>query len=817
MTRRPLVWLAVVFLLGTLFGLKHQIPVVLAAGILWALLAASAFSGAWTGRLWALILIPLVFAAGHFRADTMQRQREELLARLVEEEPAVLRGTIVKKEKQKEELVCQLENVRIQTDRSLPSFQCGKIRLILSSDLYPTGTTLIIKTKINKFKKARNEGAFDACSFYQSQGFWLQAREPQQIQKAIPEKGLRQWKYRLSEELYRLRTVLSENLRKLMDGENAGVLTGMLLGDKSRMDEETRSAYRNAGISHVLAISALHVSIFAMGLYRFLRRRGKSFLTAGILSGMLVECYGIMTGYSVSTGRAIAMFVILTGAHVLGRTYDMLSALGCWVLLALWENPFLTGYAGFVFSVTAVLGIGVTVRILEEYRKNREVSDRERRRKQEEENKGVRELIVRMFRHAWEALLGGAGISLTTLPLVAYYYYEIPTYAVFLNLLVIPLMKMVLVSGAAGALLGGFFVWAGKIAVFPADCVLTLYRRLCDGSLALPGSKVIVGIPGTTELLVYYGILAAGLFFLWRRNERNRFREGGKEGEKEQESRRRGKKRVAIAGAAAAGAMIAVLYAPAELRKEVDFLDVGQGLGVYFATEDDHSIFIDGGSTSEKNVGTYEILPFLKSRGIRKIDFWCISHGDQDHVNGAEEVFATGYPVDHLVLAEAMPHDEAYRKLVGCAKKNGSRILYMRSGQSLRFGKERLDCIFPGTSRERVTDDPNKNCLVLCFRGENGSVLFPGDISEEEEKMICEKKKIGRVDLLAAAHHGSRYSNSEEFLRRIRPGGCVISCGRKNRYGHPGKEALEHMKAVGALIYDTRKKGEVRIKLHKKR
>ena len=130
-----------------------------------------------------------------------------------------------------------------------------------------------------------------------------------------------------------------------------------------------------------------------------------------------------------------------------------------------------------------------------------------------------------------------------------------------------------------------------------------------------------------------------------------------------------------------------LLPAPAQSSWEADLLDVGQGDGIYLALGDGTSAFIDGGSSDVSKVGTYRILPFLKYRGIRQIDYWFVSHCDADHINGLSEAVQEGYPIRNLVVSKYMPDDAAWKKLKTLVKKRGIPILYMKPGDTIRGRK----------------------------------------------------------------------------------------------------------------------------------
>ena len=120
------------------------------------------------------------------------------------------------------------------------------------------------------------------------------------------------------------------------------------VGEKNLLDAEVKQMYQKAGISHVLAISGLHISVIGMGLYKLLRKIKCSFLTSGVIAGTVIGGYGMMSGLGTSTIRAVLMFFVLLFGQWIGRSYDTLSALGLSAIVILLDNPYLLWYAGFL-------------------------------------------------------------------------------------------------------------------------------------------------------------------------------------------------------------------------------------------------------------------------------------------------------------------------------------------------------------------------------------------------------------------------------------------------------------------------------------
>lgn len=289
---------------------------------------------------------------------------------------------------------------------------------------------------------------------------------------------------------------------------------------------------------------------------------------------------------------------------------------------------------------------------------------------------------------------------------------------------------------------------------------------------------------------------------------------------------------------AAVFCLFVILFFPVSRGFEIDILDVGQGDAAFLRTEDGHTVFVDGGSSSVNQVGIYRILPFLKYNGVKQIDFWIVSHTDEDHILGLREILTEGYPIGRLVFAKGMVQDEVYRELIELAEENGTQILYLTGGDILHLGTANIHVLYPwnqngmavtGGQSDAVEKgaqeiDKNASSLVFLYEEDDFSAVFTGDIGSEQEQELCEVLReaygTGRIadkslELYKAAHHGSKYSNSGEWLSLLEPQVSVVSCAKKNSYGHPAEEAVWHMQEAGSEVFYTMESGQIRLIMHK--
>lgn len=489
---------------------------------------------------------------------------------------------------------------------------------------------------------AANPGQFDLRQYYKSLGYLYYIEEPEVISVAG---GKNRIVYRLDS----LKTSLKAVYRKCCTATDAGVYAAMVTGDRSDMDSTISELFSAAGIGHILAISGLHISLIGMGLYKLLRRIGFLCPMSAIISGIFVVLFGVMTGNSVSATRAIVMFVCAVNAQVLGRRYDILSAVSLSAIILILKNPYVIANSGFLLSFMAIAGVAV---------------------------------VTDGFSVKWlKWLTGPAAIQLATLPIILWFYYEVPVYSVFLNLIVVPLMSLIMISALGCGLLGFISIPAGCFFAGAGHYILILFRYGSELMLSLPGSVFVAGRPELWQVMVYYILL-----FLFSQRKRvvvwiekravrrcgeaecevKKHREVGREAVKcgarkcearkcEAEKPEAGKCVMCADIFLRSLLVIAVIILLTRGRSglEVTFLDVGQGDAIFISLPNGGNVFIDGGSTSSKNIYEKVIEPFLKYKGVRRLDFLFLTHSDADHENGwAQALSGNAYIPDiyNLVL-----------------------------------------------------------------------------------------------------------------------------------------------------------------------
>jgi DNA internalization competence protein ComEC/Rec2-like protein len=659
----------------------------------------------------------------------------------------------------------------------------------LSRILY--GRKISCTGSFEAFEGELNPGQFDANAYYKNEGYTgiLDAKD---IRIVKEEESFSPDIY-----LHRLNLAISEKYKKILGDKNAGSLSAMVLGDKRGLDEEIKELYQENSISHLLSISGLHISLLGGAVFLFLRRLKVSFRFPLITSSIILIIYGAFTGFSVSTSRAVVMMSVLFISFVIGKSYDLPSGLALAALILIVMNHRVIYQSGFLLSFFAVIGIFYIMPELlyifkvDIYHKKGII-------------KGLHLLLA--------SIISSISILLATLPIILNNFYEVSLTGIILNIIVIPLMSLVVITG----LLGGFVALVsetmGSFLLGITHYILNLYTLFCRLGDRLTFLRLIIGKPDKWQIVLYYLILVIVFYLLALKRRENKLRSLKNNLSKEYNT----SKRIVVTGLMTFTSFLIIAYKPREFS--INMLDIGQG-DCFVVNDGNNDIYIsDCGSTTVQNVGKTRLLPFLKSKGWGKVDTIFISHMDKDHVNGVNDLLKCAeITIGRIIISASYKSDKLncaeLEELKELAKIRDIKLFYMKKGDEI-VGKDiSFRCIYP-TGEEDI-EDQNEASIVMRMDYKELSMLFTGDIAGSTEEKIIEgsDKDTLDCDILKVCHHGSKNSSTDDFLKKVSPKLYLISCGLMNRYGHPHRDALSRMTEEGGRILRTDHMGGTQIKL----
>lgn len=234
-------------------------------------------------------------------------------------------------------------------------------------------------------------------------------------------------------------------------------------------------------------------------------------------------------------------------------------------------------------------------------------------------------------------------------------------------------------------------------------------------------------------------------------------------------------------------------------RLEVHFLDVGQGDATLIVS-DGQTMLIDSGDDGQ---GTALQL-YLTKQGIEKLDYLVLTHTDADHIGGAD-VIISKFDIGNVFIGDYKKETRVYRDLMQALKDRGLSYTTPAVGESFSLGAATFTILAPN----KEYSDPNNTSIVLLLKNGENSFLFSGDAQEQAEEDILENGISIDCDVYKVGHHGSKHSNSKEFLSAMTPDCAVISCGENNSYGHPDAEVLNNLRSMGVKVYRTDEQGTI--------
>ncbi len=646
------------------------------------------------------------------------------------------------------------------------------------------GNTLQVTGELKVFDVARNPGNFNTQAYYYTKGIVAGLKAENII-------VLDESTYLIRNYLYELRLKGVEYIYNILGEEQGSLLVAMIFGEKNGMDDEQKELYQKIGISHIFAISGLHISLISLGIYQVLRRLTGSFAVAGIASGILLLLYVILIGFGISAVRASIMFMIRVGADISGRVYDMRTSLAIAAMCILICNPLYLYDGSFLLSFGAILGVIYLVPFWEELFRTLRV----RKQKPDQEKHTIRDNLIK-------GVSASIGIQLMILPVLLYFYYEISPYSILLNILVVPIMSLLLAIALIGIAISLFWYGLGTLLICFSGWLLQVIEFLSQTVLSLYMSRIVVGRPWWWMIVLYYiGIvMVLGYLHIIERIDLEEYK----------------KQKVFRKVGIILFSLIGLMFIPEDILNPTELMitmiDVDQGDSIFITGEGLGTYLIDGGSTGVSEVGKYRIEPYLLSMGVNKVDYVFISHGDTDHLNGIEEMLVRqelGVEIGTVVVCTEQFLDEGLIGLIEIAQENGTQVAMIEAGTTIYDKDLEITCIAPLETYEGELG--NESSMILDVSLGNLQVLFTGDVEGEGEEQLIEILATSEeiYPILKVAHHGSSNSTSSEFLELIEPKVALISAGVDSIYGHPHEETLELLESYGCAIYATPTNGGV--------
>lgn len=573
------------------------------------------------------------------------------------------------------------------------------------------------------------------------------------------------------------------HLRRRIDvrfGRLAPTATALLLGDRNRLDPALLDAFTLAGARHLLAVSGLHVGFLAGIAITVLGLVGVGGRTRTFSVGVLLFGYSALVGARPSVVRATIMTVVVLAARAGERRLSPWQAWGLAAGGILAWRPGQLFDLGFGLSFAAVAGL---IAVAGDWARRLVGSPPERDRP----NDPGRALVGVVG----EGLAATTSASIATLPLQAVAFGWLAPAGFLLNPVLVPLVGIGL--PLAWLALAGDAVGAEALAA-PLSRAAGLALGSLEAVVATAARRPWTWVPGPGGwgLAGLAGLAAAAA--LGRRRPR-----------------------VALQLSVCGLGLLIAARPPSSPSWEVVWLDVGQGDAIVLHLPEGSTWVVDAGPAGPfGDAGRSVVVPYLRRRGVGAVERLITTHADLDHVGGAASL-VRGIPVRRWGSAGPVAGGEAWLELLSARGPDGRAPIAERlvAGVRIRHGTVTADVLHPGPGW--IADDPyasripeNEASVVLLLSDGRCRLLLTGDLGEPAERhLVAALGDSLRADLLHVGHHGSRHSSSFPFLERVGPRHAVVSAGSRNRFGHPHPDAMRRLRAAGAEIHRTDRRGSL--------
>ncbi len=566
-----------------------------------------------------------------------------------------------------------------------------------------------------------------------------------------------------------------DSMEKIMNDfspEIAPIMNTLIFGDRTELDDDLRRHYQSLGLIHLLAISGLHVGTLLGMMYFLMIRFGMVREHALVALLFLIPWIILFTGGAPSVVRAglMAAFVCLT--ILFQWKIPVNTQLSLIAFLLLLYKPTYIFHIGFQLSflITASLIVSNTFLL-----------------------KGKSPFI--------QLVSASAIAQIASLPIILWNFHEFSLWSLPLNIVYIPLMTLFLLP----LVLITYFLYVVvpfPIWEMPAEVIASCFKwihRLMEQVDAWEIGKMTIGKPSVMLMFLFVVSLIGVLLWIEKRQTLKQF--------------------LYVPVFIVIVFSVTLHYHKLDSNAYVTYLDVGQGDAIVIELPYRRAVYVidTGGQKAfqkedwmkrKKNfdTGADIVVPFLKARGINRIEKLFLTHGDYDHIGGTKGLIKH-MDVDRVVYGEVDQINDGERQLLQEVASSSIRISTINQPLQWTEGKSYFRLI----PSEGYRTEKNNRSMVLQMSIYGQTFLFTGDIEKDRELELIGAYPGLKADFLKAAHHGSDTSSSSEFLDQVEPKVVFISAGEQNRYGHPSSEVVERYVQRGVDVYETAEFGGVMV------
>ncbi len=580
----------------------------------------------------------------------------------------------------------------------------------------------------------------------------------------------------------------SECINKINDKLNkneAGILISMIFANKSYLTNDIKNTFSNSNLSYILNVSGSTITyIISFLMFSTNQISNKK---RNLLISILICIYLLFIDFSISLIRFCIIYIILKIYKLCKMKINNFDVVYLALLIFLIYNPIMLFNSSIILSFLCVFAMKLLFKRIN-YRLEYNFNIKN--------NKSIKKLI--------NVISMTISIYIVTFPIITIYFNKIYVLSIFSNVFTFLIYNIIVI-------ISFIYLYIFKLPII-SDIflfILSIFSKtliiLANFFSFIPFSNILVFPLNFVEITIYYFIIYTiyinNNYYYIIKNILIRLYKNHK-------------KRCVYIITIFLIAFSIFIYKDYTTLK-INFIDVGQGDCILIRLNGKNILIDGGGSTSDFDVGEKTLIPYLLNKRILEIDYIIISHFDTDHCRGLISVI-NNLNVKNLVISEYVIESEEYKYFFENIKDKDINIIKTNTDNILKLGsKANISFLSPWNEFSDVENRENNLSIVCKLNYYNFSCLFTGDIDNIiEEKLIEKYSNKLKSDILKIAHHGSKSSSCENFLKLVSPKIGLIGVG-KNNYGHPNIEVINRLKNINCKIYRTDLMGEIQIKVNK--
>ena len=736
-------------------------------------------------------------------SNTILIFQEKKYENLYPEENIIVEGIIVSNQEERE--YKNRYKLKVLTVNSSDRYQSTQMYIEVKKDIkFQYGDKVMLQGEFRKGSEQRNTGGFDYQLYLKS--IHIYGTLNVESYKKISSDNVN-W---IERSMNNIKLALTKNIEKILEDKDEQIVKGLILGDNTALEEELKEKFQIANISHVLAVSGMHIIYIIMGIEMFFKKwLGKRHVKYVVIFGLLF--YMSITGFTSSIVRAGIMGMMNIIAFLVYRKNDIWTSIAISLGMILIKNPYAITGVGLQLSYLGTIGIILFNKNIKQYLDNIKWLKNNIRIKRSKR-------ISKIVENLKDMLSVTLSAQMMILPIMLYHFNIIGIYFVITNILVSIIIAPIM-------FLSIIFVFSSFIHLQISEFISIFLSFGIKGLIQisnlsnLPFSKIYVPTPSILFIIVYYIAFLVGnqVYIIYTSQYINPTKRRVKSlialmkyklYEKKKKIRKmyqkilreRNVKAFVLRTYKVIFLMIFVIgiyQFPRNL--EIHFLDVGQGDSCFMITPNHKTILIDGGGSTSNtfDVGKDTVIPYLLDKGYTKLDYVFISHFDQDHVGGILPVLEE-FKIGQIFISKQEEKSENYETFLELVKQKNLKVLEVKAGDKIKIEDVIFHILWPN-EKQIEENRLNNNAIVMKLQYKSFSMLFTGDIEEVAEKKILSLYRDNldslKATVLKVAHHGSKSSSTEEFLKAVDSKVAIIGVGENNMFGHPNNAVLERLQA----------------------